>query len=352
MSISLNNIYCKHYLKTSKLQEYYKSYKCKYESIKKSPHILFHIKDTIHYNTLINNDYEIYKELIIKTNQHEHSIPRFNKLLTNIDMNKMEKIQLVYDYDTNKYLIKDGVHRFCILYYKKLIKDSIDLKYLDIKYDDSTVNKIKQLLSGTINNSHYNGWHNRTTYGYHSFNIFNINIPGQRNPKQRLDIIKQHINFENKNVIDFGCNNGGMLLHLPEINNGIGLDFDGKCIQTATNLKNILKYNNNLTFLKQDLNELHDFKQFLNIKIDIAFLLSLGSWVKNWPKLYNQTLENVNIIILETNNDDEGKPQLDFFKSKKCNIKLISDASRDDMTKNYRRKTYIIWKTIKTNNQK
>ena len=44
--------------------------------------------------------------------------------------------------------------------------------------------------------------------------------------------------------------------------------------------------------------------------------------------------------ILETNNDIEGKPQLDFFKSLNCSITLLSDTSNDDTTGNYGRKTY------------
>ena len=57
-------------------------------------------------------------------------------------------------------------------------------------------------------------------------NIDNLSIKGQREPSQRLAIIKKHVNFENKNVIDFGCNSGGMLFHLPEIKQGIGIDYD------------------------------------------------------------------------------------------------------------------------------
>ena len=47
----------------------------------------------------------------------------------------------------------------------------------------------------TTSYSHYNGWNNRTTYGYHSFNISNIKILGQRQPWIRLNKMKEHYDF-------------------------------------------------------------------------------------------------------------------------------------------------------------
>jgi hypothetical protein len=70
--------------------------------------------------------------------------------------------------------------------------------------------------------------------------------------------------------------------------------------------------------------------------------LSLGSWVKDWRKLYINCIKQAKTIILETNNDTEGRPQLDLFKQYNCSIKLISTESRDDITGNIGRKTYII----------
>ena len=47
-------------------------------------------------------------------------------------------------------------------------------------------------------------------------------------------------------------------------------------------------------------------------------------------------------IILEVNNEKEGVPQLDFFRSKGKQIEEIKNASLDDSTGNFKRKTYII----------
>ena len=77
-----------------------------------------------------------------------------------------------------------------------------------------------------------------------------------------------------------------------------------------------------------------------NTKADIIFILSIGSWVKSWKELYQKCLDTGAIIILETNNDVEGKPQLDFFKD--CKVELIINNSKDDSTGNHGRKTYLI----------
>ena len=65
MSINLNQIYCNHYLKNEKLQGYCKN--PQFESFPYPPHTVltsFHIKDSIHYNALITNNYE--KKIIYK----------------------------------------------------------------------------------------------------------------------------------------------------------------------------------------------------------------------------------------------------------------------------------------------
>lgn len=347
MSILLSNILCKHWLEL--LKDNLKSELID-EYIKKKvnfiyPHYLLNICDTIHYDTIANNDFELYQDFIKITNQKEHSVEIFKNLIETFDINKCGKIKLEYNSNLQKYIVVDGTHRLCILLYKNIIKNDISLEHLDITYDETSINKIKMALSNTTNKRHYNAWHNRTQFGYHSFNIYNINILGQRQPRIRLDIIKKHVDFKNKVVVDFGCNTGGMLHHIPEIKTGYGLDYSSECINSANVIKNVLNYNNTLNFIVQDLNTFNfeNFNKNYKIKnIDYIFLLSLGSWVKNWKVLYQKSFEYSNNIILETNNDTEGTPQLLFFKNLGANIKLLSNTSNDDTTKNYGRKTYLI----------
>lgn len=205
---------------------------------------------------------------------------------------------------------------------------------------------IKNELIKTTGYVNYNNWANtRTTFGYHSFDIEEIKIRGQRNPKERLEVFKKYINFEDKNVIDFGCNVGAMLFHLPEIKKGIGFDFDGKCIEVGNNIKKILKNSKTelhvFDFDKDDFNEL---KSKIDFNPDIMFILSIGAWIKNIIKILELCVEFKGVIVLETNNDVVGKKELDFFINNNIPIKLISDNSNDDVTIDNKktRKTYLI----------
>jgi SAM-dependent methyltransferase len=207
---------------------------------------------------------------------------------------------------------------------------------------------IKQELKKTKGYSKYNNWSNsRTDYGYHSFNIDEINIIGQRNPTKRLTKIKEHINLEEKTVFDFGCNVGGMLLHLPEIKYGIGFDYDDNCIIAANNISQILK-NTRTDFYTFDFNndDYSTLDKYVSFNPDIVFVLSMGAWVSDIIKLHEFCIKLNSIIILETNNDKLGKIEIDFYKKNNYDIKLISDNSDDDITPENKnsRKMYIIRK--------
>ena len=108
-----------------------------FESFPYPPHPIltsFHIRDTIHYKALIKNKYEDYEYYIKTTSQKEHSLKSFLNLWDNFDLNKMDKIKVVYNFEKNRYFIKDGVHRLSILLYKKLIiNNCIPIKYMDIE---------------------------------------------------------------------------------------------------------------------------------------------------------------------------------------------------------------------------
>jgi SAM-dependent methyltransferase len=196
--------------------------------------------------------------------------------------------------------------------------------------------EIENELKKTVGKYHYNGWNNRTNYGYHSYDIGEIHIQGQRNPKQRLDEIKKFVDFKDKRVLDLGCNVGAMLHHLPEIKLGVGIDYDATCIEAANNISDILGLRN-LSFITLDFDK-ENFE--ITNAYDIIFILSIGSWVKNWREIYQKCLDTGATIILETNNDVEGKPQLEFFKD--CKVECIINHSKDDCTKNNGRKTYLI----------
>lgn len=318
------------------------------------PHYLFKLKHSIHFKALLNNNFDDYDKLIKTTVQDEHSKAKFIQLNENFRINlltsKKNKITLSWNNRFKKYIVVDGVHRLAIMAHKKLIDGKLPLSYLKI-IDDPTnkvtskikQRKIKKNLKKTIGKSFYNKWNNRTKYGYHSYNLENINIPGQRKPQIRLKEIKRYVDFKEKNVLDFGCNVGAMLHHLPEIKSGIGFDFDKKCISAANKISKILERDN--LFFK-----IHDFdrdgynslRMEINFKPDIILILSMGSWIETWRELYSVCISFNAIIILETNNDSEGETQLEYFRNKMMKLKLIIDNSNDDITGNTTRKTYLI----------
>lgn len=177
-------------------------------------------------------------------------------------------------------------------------------------------------------------------YGYHTHYIDGEELKGQRNTKERLTQFREHVNFEDKVVIDFGCCTGAMLLYLDEMKTGYGFDVDPKYIHAADKIKSHLKKTN-----------VH-FKQFnlernldkLEVNGDISMCLSLGSWIKNWKQLYKYCYDNTDIMILETNNAGEGKKQIEYVNTLYKEVKQVADSSPDDRTGNNRRHLWLCLK--------
>jgi len=206
-------------------------------------------------------------------------------------------------------------------------------------------NAIINELKKTRGYENYNGWSNKKTeFGYHSFNIDEIQIQGQRNPKQRIDAISKHINFDNKVVADIASNVGGMLFHLKNIKKGIGFDFDPNVIEAATNICDILG-RPNLTFKQFDFDrqDFEIFKKELTVIPDVVFFLAIAKWIKNWKIIYNYFIDLGADIIVETNETKSESAQLQFFEEKGLEAKLIIAGSPEEIVKNKSiRNTYYI----------
>ena len=304
---------------------------------------------TVHYKALSTGNYEPYVQYLKDAGDTDHSEETFKTLLHHFSLETMPIIWANIYGHTKKFWIQDGNHRLAILKYKQLFGDVLPLKYLRVDYYPDVQEQLKAALKRTVSNDqHYNGWHNRTEFGYHSFDLYTIQIPGQRNPKQRLEKVKPYYDFTNKTVLDLGCNTGGMLFHIPEIKRGVGLDFDQKCIDSCEVFKSWLLLSAEFHFHQVDLNDIQllSWCAAKELQPDIIFILSLGSWVTSWKKLYAEAFYAALHLLLETNNDEEGKPQLRFFEELGATITLVSDKSDDDSTGNHKRKTYLI-RTLK-----
>jgi len=339
MSIPFDKILVRHWVRLAAKQV--NAYCDTISIIKKDMRIYYvHLKDSIHVRALLTNDYSIYNEYVTTCGQKEHSESIFKTLLSDWDVAKLGKIDI--SFDGKDFYIRNGVHRLSILFLINGGAASIPLNLIDLSYPNTTVKEIGEALKQTTLNSHYNGWSNgRKEYGYHSFHLGNIHFIGQRDPVKRLDIMRKHYDFTDKFVVDIGCNTGGMLFHLYEIKKGCGVDFDASCIRATDVIKEKLHIFNHLDFVGRDIQK-EGIEDIFTARADVSFLLSMGSWLTNWRKVYETVFNNSDTIFLETNNDSEGAPQLEFFRGKNCKIVLVIEKSEDDCTNNHGRKTYMI----------
>lgn len=202
---------------------------------------------------------------------------------------------------------------------------------------------IKKELESTTGYSHYNGWdNNRCPYGYHSYTMDHIDIKGQRDTLKRVELFRQHVDFKDKTVVDFGCNVGAVMHHLHEIKSGVGLDFDEKCVDAGNRISALLG-KDNIRLIQCDLDKesMVSIAQKIPASADIALLLSIGSWVKNWKAIYELAVARSERFIVELNNREEGEAQVVFLKKLGCQLDKVSDQSLDDLTGNHKRILYI-----------
>jgi len=130
MSISIDNIYCSHEFNNT-TRTIIK--RCVHPVYSGDRHLLLHITDSIHFNTLIIDDFGKYNSMLQEHPQPEHSAHTFKELLNSFSLEKMDKIKIKYDGNIKKYIIVDGVHRLSILVFKDLLENNnIPSKYLEI----------------------------------------------------------------------------------------------------------------------------------------------------------------------------------------------------------------------------
>ncbi len=299
------------------------------------------IQETLHYKALVTKDFTAYENYIKKTGQKDHSVDKFKKLEEEFALASYTPIQLSFDSERDSLIVQDGVHRLSILLYKGLIGESISRNMVSFLFTKPNLDFLKLQLRLSTKETLQNGWNNRTEFGYHSFNLGNFKVQGQRDPTLRLRTFRREFAFQDKVVLDLGCNTGGMLMHLPEIKKGYGVDLSISALKAAAI---IAKYTgSNIDLFSKNLdNDLSDLKTKIVDTVDCIFLLSMGSWIKSWTRLYDFALSYKCPIFFETNNTKEGEPQVDYLKSKGCLVKLLEDKSMDDSTGNFGRSLYFV----------
>lgn len=340
MDFPLANLYVVHWIRPySKLCLNYKT-----KAVSNvNNHFFFRIENTIHFDALTSGNFDTYKELIEITLQADHSIDKFMKLKESWDQLICDPIVIDYYPKAQKWVIKDGVHRICLMKYFNIISDRIPFSMLKFNVSPANKTAIQNVLRATTKETLYNGWNNkRAPFGYHCFEFFGLDCKGQRNNIMRIQEMKKHVEFLGKSVLDLGCNSGGMLLHLPEIAKGRGFDYDATCVDAGNAINAALKLHKDLKFAVADLETVDLGLLKADGPFDIVFLCSLGSWIKNWKEVYTWAVGVAPLLIFEENNETEGRPQIEFFESVGCTLKKIIANSPDDTTGNRMRNTYLI----------
>lgn len=122
-------IHCLHYLLPGNkllnepvFRDFFNNLKYKYFYLSTN-HICIHILDSIHYKVLTGEiDMSLYDKYIKLTEQKEHSVENYNKLISNFNIDKLKPIKVYKKNVENNMLtiISDGCHRLSILYFNNI----------------------------------------------------------------------------------------------------------------------------------------------------------------------------------------------------------------------------------------
>lgn len=178
--------------------------------------------------------------------------------------------------------------------------------------------------------------------GYHELVVDGRVLTGQRSPTKRLGALP--LDFKGKSVLDLGCNQGGMLLHIADqLKWGVGLDYDGKMVNVC-NLQKSVRQLTCVDFYVFDIDrDPHELiLDFIpEHRVDVVFLLSVCMWVQKWKSLIDFCATISNVVVLETNGTDlQQEEQVDYLTQHFPTVQQITTVSDDD-PKQKRRRLYL-----------
>jgi len=216
----------------------------------------------------------------------------------------------------------------------------IDFSASGAAQEHATTRVINLLNYTKTSESAYNG--EDFPAGYHSIELKGVNLQGQRNPMERINLVP--IDFSGKTVLDIGCNQGGMLFSISgKIAHGVGIDYDSRLINVANKIRSHAKVPN-LDFYvfnleKEDLNLIADFIPV--DKVDVTFLLSVCMWIDNWKEVIQFVRKVSKTLLFESNGKNELQiEQLEYLRAIFNSVDLISEQSKEDSLQK-KRKLYF-----------
>lgn len=217
----------------------------------------------------------------------------------------------------------------------------LDLGEGDVEGTDVDARRVLNLLNYTkTSGSAYSG--DEFEPGYHSITIGQMRYVGQRDPAQRLASVP--FDFAGKTVLDIGCNQGGMLFELPRsIKHGVGIDYDSRMINVANRIRSQKKLDNVDFYVfdleREDLAYINDFLS--TPRVDIAFLLSICMWIRNWREVVGFVSQLSDNLLFESNGSPQQRQdQEDQLSTCFADVQLLKQSSEDD-PKQQNRKLYL-----------
>lgn len=185
--------------------------------------------------------------------------------------------------------------------------------------------------------------------GYHTLEVDGTVFEGQRNPRERLDLVP--LDFAGKSVLDIGCNQGGMLYAIRDrVKWAVGVDFDYTMINACNALRNHLGGSEHIDFYVFDIDrDPHDLiRDFLpEDRVDVVFLLSVCMWVDRWKPLIAFCSRIADTMVFESNGSEKVQEnQLRYLESCYSSITCLRRKKPDDAHKRRSRQLWLATEPI------
>ncbi|MFH2108110.1 MAG: methyltransferase domain-containing protein [Chrysiogenia bacterium] len=218
----------------------------------------------------------------------------------------------------------------------KSIVTALELRASDTEESREILSVLAECVRVSESGHSYSG--NAFFAGYHTLNLRDRVFNGQRRAAWRLSKIP--LDFSGKNVLDIGCNSGGMLHALADnIALGIGIDRDPQAIKAA-NLVARVNAKANLKFHTFDIE--HDaFERIVELfdekKINICMMLSICMWINNCREVMRFAAGITEHVLIETNGSPLQQSQQEkWLREVFQNVNKLDPESLDDYQQNKR----------------
>ena len=149
---------------------------------------------------------------------------------------------------------------------------------------------------------------------YYGINIAGKSYKGERKWEDRWDLIKDAIDYNNKSVLEIGCNMGIVLTYLKKFRNigkAIGVDEPDDML-IATNKRDTIKAAKlldkafqvpDISYIQIDLNKV-DYETILGTDFDIAVAMSIYKWIDDKDR-FMKYLSKFKTVIYEGHDPDD-----------------------------------------------